>query len=488
MKVKYKYLLFGCLFAVAGQSCTDLTENTYDVVPTDEFGGTAGQQAALIGPIYNNLGGYFDKYWQIDVSTDEAVIPTRGGDWGDGGKWVRMHEHKWETNEDLFNNIWKMCYESITAINSQLGAQTDPGLIAELKALRAFYHYIAMDHFGNVIIADQLGGTTPTQKTSKEMYTWIESELLAVYPNLSETAGGAYYGRMNKYVVDMILAKLYLNAEIYTGTPQWQKAITYSDHIIASKKYSLAADFFSVFSITNQKSPEIILATPFDKDKRTGFEIQRYTLNYLNQLTYSLSQSTYNGVATTASFYRSFADGDLRKNMWLVGQQYTAAGEPINDQGVPFAYTIDIPALVMPAGVVARNAGVRSVKYEIQKNNPSGSQDNDFVVFRLGDVYLMRAEANYRLGKTAAALEDVNVIRTRAGVPNFTTLTDDILLAERGREMAWEYHRRQDLIRFKQFTKAWDFKSVTAATRTLFPIPAVQIGLNPNLKQNPGYN
>lgn len=157
------------------------------------------------------------------------------------------------------------------------------------------------------------------------------------------------------------------------------------------------------------------------------------------------------------------------------------------DDGKPMIFTPEIPAFEMPAGPTGRLAGARSKKYQIQSNGAGNDQDNDFVIFRLGDAYLMRAEANLRLGNAADAIKDVNIIRDRSGAKPVTALTLDDLLAERGWEMAWEYTRRQDLIRFGQFNKAWQFKDASLAFRNVFPIPATQISLNPNLKQNPGY-
>jgi len=488
-----KYIINGALavfMLLFSQACTDLSETTYDVIPTDQFGNTPEQQAALIGPLYTSLGDYFGRYAELNTTTDEQVIPTRGGDWGDGGAWRRLYLHTWEVVADngRFNGMWSWCYNSITSINLQLASVTDPAVQAELRALRAFYHYIAMDHFGNVIIADKIGGDSPVQKTRAEVFAWIESELLAVYDNLSDTAGGTYYGRFNKYVVDMFLAKMYLNAQVYTGQPQWAKVVDYTSRVIDDKKYTLVSDFFSNFSVTNHNSTEIILATPFDKSKRTGMNIQRRTLHYLNQLTYNLSLSTWNGYCSLENFYNSFEDHDLRKNMWLVGQQFNKDGTQLFDDGLPLSYNPVIPSLEMPGGPVTRMAGVRSQKYEIQRNNTVGDQDNDFVIFRLSDAYMMRGEANYRLGKTAEAVEDINIIRRRALVEEFTTLNDDILLAELGREFAWEYHRRQDLIRFGKFTAPKTFKANTSPEyRTLFPIPKDQLDLNPNLRQNPGY-
>lgn len=485
-------LLLGCsALMLAGQSCTDLTETTYDVIPTSgTFGSTAAQQAALIGPLYNGLGDYYGNMSTLNTTTDEQIVPTRGGDWKDGDNWKRLYTHTWDpiTDNGQFNGPWSWCYNNITSINQQLGTITDVKVKDELRALRAFFHYQAMDLFGNVIISDAVGKTTPKQATRAEVFAFVEKELLAVYPNLSDVSGGAFYGRMNKHAVDMILAKLYLNAQVYTGTPRWADAILRCDNLIKSGKFQIAGDYFSNFITQNQNSPETILATPFDKSKRGGFNAQMKTLHYLNQLTYNLGSAPWNGWATVTEFYNSFDDKDIRKKQWIVGQQYAADGKPLMDDALPMVFRPEVESFVFDAGAAGRLAGARSQKYEIQKNNSFNDQDNDFVVYRLGDVYLMRAEANFRLGNIAPALADVNVIRKRAGMPDFTTLTADMLLAERGREMAWEQHRRQDLIRFGKYTSAWRFKDAEADNhRNLFPIPKDQLSLNPNLKQNPGY-
>jgi hypothetical protein len=489
MKINFKHILFGSALLLAGQSCTDLTETTYDVIPTDQFGSTPAQQAALLGPLYSSLGDYFGRAAELNTVTDEQVIPTRGGDWKDGDAWKRLKEHNWTPtgDDDKFNGMWTFCYNSITSINQQIGNVTDPGTLAELRVLRAYFHYLALDHFRNIIIAEKVGGDAATQRPASETVAWIEKEVKEAYPNLSTTAGGAYYGRINKYVANMLLAKLYLNSEVYTGTPRWADAKVQCDTVIASGKYALSADFFSNFSTQNQTSNENIFAVPYDASKRGGFNMNMRTLHYLSQLTYNTPQAPWNGYCTATEFYNSFADTDGRKKMWIVGQQYSSDGKPLTDDGKPFIFTPEIPAFEMPAGPVARLAGARSQKYEIQRNGAANDQDNDFVLFRLGDTYLMRAEANLRLGNTADAIKDVNIVRARAGATPVTKLTLDDMLAERGWEMAWEYVRRQDLIRFGQFNKAWMFKPASPAFRNIFPIPSTQLSLNPNLKQNPGY-
>ena len=493
MKINLKYTLFVAAGLLVSQSCTNLEETTYDVIPTGEFGNTPEQQAALLGPLYGSLGQYFDRYAGLNTVTDEQVVPTRGGDWKDGDAWKRLQQHSWSavTDNGTFNGLWTWCYNAITSINQQLGTLTDPATVSELRVLRAFYHYIALDNFRNVIIAESTGAgagaSASTQKTPAETFAWIEKEIKEAYPNLSENTGGIQYGRINKFTADMILAKLYLNAQSYTGTPKWTEAKAETDIIINSGKYSLEANLFNNFTTNNIGSKENIFVVPFDASKRGGFNIQMRTLHYLSQLTYNLPQAPWNGFCTMTEFYNSFGESDLRKNMWIVGQQFSSGGQPLTDDGKPMIFTPEIPAFEMPAGPTGRLAGARSQKYQIQRNGAGNDQDNDFVIFRLGDAYLMRAEANLRLGNTADAIKDVNLIRARSSAKPVTTLTLDGMLAERGWEMAWEYTRRQDLIRFGQFNKAWQFKDASPAFRNVFPIPQSQLDLNPNLKQNPGY-
>jgi starch-binding outer membrane protein, SusD/RagB family len=486
--IKKIFILVVCLGCwIIVDSCTKLDEEVFDKVPADQWGKTQEQRDALIGPLYASLSDYFAHFEALNCVTDEQVAPSRGGDWSEP-EWRFMEEHTWPTDYWQFDGLWTWCYISIARINQQM-AISDDQTIAELRALRAFYHYILLDNFGNVIIADEVESdeTSAQQSSRADVYSFVENELMDVLPTLS-TDVRANYGRMSKYVGHMILAKLYLNAGVYTGTAQWEKARVQCDSIILSNKFSVAENFLSNFNVTNQNSTETILATPFDKSKKTGFYNSVIGLHYLNQLTYDLGYTPWNGYCTYAEFYDSFEDGDIRKNMWITGQQFDSKGEPLYDDNVPAIFTKDVPAFAMPAGTTARLAGYRNGKYEIQRGNAGVDQDNDFVIFRIADVYLMRGEAYFRLGNEALALEDINFIRAiRDAAPFASPLTADMILAERGRELAFEYHRRQDLIRFDAFTKAHQFKPVTEKFRELFPIPFNQMSLNPNLQQNPGY-
>ncbi|MCY7350904.1 MAG: RagB/SusD family nutrient uptake outer membrane protein [Cytophagaceae bacterium] len=476
--------------ALTIQSCTDLTEQVYDTIPADQFGTTDQQRAAILGPLYGNLRGYKGTVEDFNTATDEQVVPTRGGDWKDGDNWKRRHQHTWSptVDNDFFNGLWNFIYGGAVGINRQLEGQTNQGLISELRAFRAFYHFLALDNFGSAPIVDKYSTDLPKQATRKELYDFVEKELIAVLPTLSKTVGGAYYGRFNQATANVILAKLYLNAEVYTGTAQWAKCVAACDAVTGSAGLSLMSNYADNFIVNNQTSPETVFAIPFDKSAGTGFVLQMKTLHYLSQNTYKLGNAPWNGFCTLAEFYNKFDDKDVRKQAtWLAGQQFTAEGQPILDDGQPLIFTPEISAFEMPAGAPGRRAGVRCDKWQFEVGNPRADMSNDYALFRLADILLMRGEANFRLGKTADALVDINKIRVRAGVPAFTALTLPVILDERGRELAWEGWRRQDQIRFGTWDDAWQFKEVSPASRALFPIPQRQLDGNPNLKQNPGY-
>jgi hypothetical protein len=298
-------------------------------------------------------------------------------------------------------------------------------------------------------------------------------------------------GHVNQWAGDMLLAKLYLNAQVYTGTADWANAKKYADLVIASNKYSLQPNFFDNFSYNNRGSVENIFTIPFNSVNIYGNVIQMYTLNYANNLTFNLTNQPYNGFCAPTAFYNSFADADTRKKMWLLGQQYTAAGAPIAGT-VLSKYVLQ---LSNPADSFAL-AGARSIKYQPQPGTGSNGTSNDGVRFRLADAYMMSAEAAFRMGDQTSALTDINIVRARAGLPALSSLTAPQILQERGWEFAWEGWRRNDLIRFEvadgipYYTGARvpDKPADASDKHTfVFPIPNQQIATNPLLKQNPGY-
>ena len=345
---------------------------------------------------------------------------------------------------------------------------------------------MAVDAFGNVpIVTDNTsaGGT----KSRAEVYAFVKSELESAIPNLLP---GKAYSRMNQDAARMLLAKLKLNAGVYSGTADWQGAYDAANAVINSKNgYSLSSSTTSNFIVANEGSGENIWTIPYDSFKAGGMNFHMRTLHYANQATYGLGNSPWNGFCTLADFYNSFESKDLRNSMWIKGQQFAASGAALKDaKGAPLAFIADFNKDQMTdADPEFQVAGIRAQKYEIQKNNPNGDQSNDYVVFRLADAIMMRAEAAFRLGKTAEALADVNTIRARSGVDALKSLTAADILAERGREFAWEGWRRNDMVRFGTFSLERKFMKKLDKTRELFPIPQPRIDANPLLKQNPGY-
>ena len=350
---------------------------------------------------------------------------------------------------------------------------------------------------------------------------------------------------MNYYAGMTLLAKLYLNAGVYSGTPQWQKVITACDEVINSGKYSLESNFFTNFNVNNQGSKEFIFAIPYDQIFYQGFQMAVITLHYGSQQTYSLTQQPWNGYCTLEEFYNSFDASDLRRGdvgtttvpagkrgSFLAGYQFKNGGGLVTDDGfeAPQPARLPVPLLGDPDGKplnfgnvgstqhqinelgpqAYRQSGVRIGKWEIAIGADPANMSNDFGVFRFADVLLMKAEALFRLGNTADALVLVNQIRARAGLTALASLdgklsydldgvvvTGGELFNEMGREMFAEHNRRQDLIRWGLFNDVakWslpfynvgDVLNKNGVNSVLYPINKNKISANPNLIQNPGY-
>ncbi|HZI25238.1 MAG TPA: RagB/SusD family nutrient uptake outer membrane protein, partial [Chryseolinea sp.] len=362
---------------------------------------------------------------------------------------------------------------------------------------------------------------TTSLNSRKEIYNFIESELTEIIPFLPVQKDASTYGRMTKWSALAIRAKLYLNAEVFTGTPQWQKAADDAKDIIDNGGYSLEASYKTNFIANNTGSKENIFVYPYDKVFAQGFNWIAMTLSVASQPTYNLTFQPWNGYQTVEEFYNSYIDPvknpgpqgpvwkgltkdlnndrisddigtvDERLSNFILGPQFNQDGTPTLDGGAeasdfngqPVTFTPQLNE-IQPNGL--RQAGARIGKYEFEVGSTQ-NMSNDFVIFRLADIILTRAEALHRLGQTAEALVLVNTIRTRAGVTPFAALTDDRLYEERGREMYAEMTRRQDQIRFGKWDDAWWSKPASTDTQKLFPIPKAQRDINPGLIQNPGY-
>ena len=530
--------------AVLVFGCTDLdeTELLFDQVTQDNFYTTDLEYLSAVGAAYSNLYGTFGSADNImplqEVTTDEMVVPTRGPDWGDGGHWVRLQTHTYNAQDPRPASSWDRLFAGVNncnrllAILEPVGTEQSQAYMTELKALRAIYYLWLLDLFGNVPLStDFTNVTPPANSTRTEIYNFVESELLASAPLLPKTgpADESTYGRVNYYTAYAALAKLYLNAKVYTGTAQWDKTIAACDEIINSGKYNLMVNYSDNFSKNNKGSTESIWVIPYDEINARGHTIPHITLHMESQKTYNMSAQPWNGFATIQEFYESYVDPaqnpgpqgqvvgtdpagtpttgtvDKRLSNFIVGPQYLPDGvTPLLDNGfdatdpngAPMVFTPHINMLQPNAW---RQSGARIGKWEIYQGN-NGQLSNDYQIFRYADILLTKAEAVARKDgnwNNAVTLAIVNQIRTtHGGVDPFVTLDADKFLAERGREMFAESQRRTDLIRFDKYNSAWRFHQADAADNlgpnginhlNVFPIPASQLNANPNLKQNPGY-
>ncbi|MCF2500406.1 RagB/SusD family nutrient uptake outer membrane protein [Dyadobacter chenhuakuii] len=523
-----------------GSSCTDLKDESFDRIIANQFTPASGDVASLVGAAYTNWRDVMQQWNGLfrtqEISGDQLVIPSRPNGWVDGGVYRRIHDHKWTADDEIAINNWNRSYAGIANCN-RLIFQIESGsipftegkeaVIAELKVLRASYYYVLCDLFGNVPIITQFdvpAGFIPKQSTRKEVFDFIVKDIQDNLPLLSEKNDPTTYGRFNKWGAHTLLAKMYLNAEVYTGTPAWEKCIEQCNLVINSKAgYALEATQKEVFKTNNESSKEIIFAIPFDIKYVTdwnGFSIHMETLQPANQATYNLLNTPWGGICAIPQFIDSFDKDDERLvSNWIQGPQYSAGGTPLTSTlgayaGKPLSYINQLPGVDQSEEV----HGFRLGKFEIEKGT-TVNLSNDWPLLRYADVLLMKAESLLRSGKAAEAAAIVTTVRARNfkanpakavvtaadlqkgstyayGLKNHNTTTNeggaDIkfgrFLDELGWEFAQEGRRRQDLIRFGVFTtKSWLSHVPNGAYRTLLPIPRPELNKNANLKQNNGY-
>lgn len=518
MKIWNKYLLLS-LLVVAFTACTDLEEEVFSELTESNFPTTEAQFISALGATYTSLYpiGQHNSYYSLNgIASDELAIPHRGADWFDGGQWLRVHQHQYTDAEESVLNGWVNIYAGISNCNRVIElfedlverGRVEPdvanGFIAEVKVLRAYFYYWLLDLYGNVPIIQSFSDApqNPANNSRQEVYDFVEQQLEENVPLLTQAKDGTTYARFNYWAGKALQTRLYLNAEVYTGTAQWQKALDAANEVIGSNLYSLETNYFTNFDTENSGSNENILVVPYDEAQATGFNIAQMTLHYSSQNTFGLVDQPWNGYCSLADFYNSYDDADIRKGVsgdnsvrgnFHAGPQFTADGAPLTDpsaepadpDGSAINFTPDLNELEPNC---LRQAGARVGKYEYGGGTARPDLNNDFVLFRYGGLLLDAAEAEKRLGNDAAAMTLVNQIRSRAGMPDFTSMSMDELLAERGRELFFEGTRRPDLIRHGKWGEAWNFKDAHSDDNLIiFPIPAEQIGANPNLTQNPGY-
>ncbi len=456
-----------------------------------------------IAGIDEGFSQYVRGYWQLQqLPTDEAIIG-----WGDIGL-PELNTQTWSASNPFVNAMYSRIYYQVALANQFLRETTDSklasrGVTAALKAqiqqyraearfLRALSYWHAVDLFGNAPLTDENTDVTalPRQATRTELFTFVEAELKAIRPLLPAQSVGDNYGRASQAAVDMLLAHLYLNAKVYTGTDRSSDARTAAEAVIAAG-FTLDPVYRRLFSADNNTSPELVFSVPQD-----GLRTRTW-----GGLTF-LVHAAVGGNMNPSDYGIDGGWWGLRLRS-PVSDRFAA--EPAGDQRASLIFTNGQSKVVTSVGDFSKGYGFPKYR-NVTSTGATGSNltfpDTDYPMFRLADAYLIYAEAVLRGGggSTATALSYVNMIRERAfGSPagdiTPAQLTLPFILDERGRELTWEGFRRQDLIRFGQFSDAgiWEWKGgdpagkVTAKFYDLYPIPSNELSANPNVKQNPGY-
>lgn len=462
--------------------------------------GPAGQ--ADIAGIDEGFSAYVRVLWNMqELPTDEAICG-----WNDPGI-PDLNKTEWNADNVWVKGMYYRIFYQITLCNEFIWQARDEKLnergftaaqVAnivtmrnEARFLRALAYYHAMDLFGNVPFVteeDRVGAFTPEQIMRADLFAYIESEIKAIEDELTPATTVAY-GRASRSAAHALMAKMYLNAEVYTGTARYNECATYCEKVINSNNFQLDDVYQDVFLADNNTSPEIIFPIVYD-----GLYSQTWggtTFMICSALGGSMVAADYGvngkwaGNRATRPFIEKFADSteDSRWMFYTTGQQ------------------IDITSMSTFTQGYANPKYKNKTKDGLNGSNNATSAhvDVDFPMFRLADVFLMYAEAKFRTGDEATALTYMNKIRERAygdASHNYSSLVLNDFIDERARELNWECTRRTDLIRFGLFTGSdypWPFKGGVDVggdvdvKYNLYPIPTSDIVLNPNLQQNPGY-
>ena len=538
--MKHRFFALSVLaLSLSLTSCLD--ETPKDQIPETEIYDSANSlYVNAVASLYNYIGAHEEGeglqgtcrgiYDYNTLTTDEAIIPIRGGNWYDGGLWKNMYDHTWTATDTDLYNVWKYLYkvivlstkslETIEKHKALLTEQQRVDYAAEVRAVRAMYYYYAMDMFGRIpILQSSTQKTADIRQTNRsDVFWYVVKELQDVAPLLANEHSnlqGNYYGRVTRPVAWFLLAKLSLNAEVYTDDDwtdssrpdgktimfdiegnkknAWQTCVHYCD-LITAAGYTLEADYTKNFAVHNEGSTENIFTIPLDK------------ILYLNEFHYLFRSrhyahgGAYSGASengTCATLHTMAVNGfgtetpDVRLDMNFYTGKVEVDGKYVTmDDGTLLEYKPLAVEKNLTASPYLETAGARMKKYEVDRTAYSDGRmpDNDIVLYRYADVLLMKSEAKVRNGESGD--EEMNAVRSRVGMPSLSATLDNIL-NERLLELVWEGWRRQDMIRFGTYCKQYDIHTPSEADKkgytTVFPIPEKAHELNPNLKQNPGY-
>ena len=533
------------LFIIAAltllSSCLD--ENPRDRIEEEEAINSANAlYLNAVANLYNYIGGHNDceglqgttrgVYDLQTFTSDEALLPTRGGDWYDGGLWQSLFTHSWTPTETILEGTWNYLYKVIVLCNYSLyllDSHRDlvspldlSAYVAEVKALRAIYYCYLLDLFGSVpyVTDTEIDMYSVRQLSRSQIFNnaWndlIESRRFLSFEHSNQE--GVYYGRITRPVVDFVLAKMALNAEIWyddvwtddereAGSDillpcgelgemtAWDACIYYCDQVTQAG-YQLETDYRENFSIYNEESRENIFTIPMDKGLYANEFSNLFRSRHYNHGN-ALGLGAENGISATVSTVLTYGYGtgevDRRFAYNFYADTVLVDGRTVHlDNGEPLVYQPLAVKIDLTGSPYEKTAGARMAKYEVDRTayNDGKLQNNDIVLFRYADVLLMKSEAKVRSGRNGD--KELNQVRKRVGMP-YRKATLDNLLDERLMELAWEGWRRQDLIRFDRYhlpysSRPANPKEETTRYTIVFPIPQRAMNLNDQMAQNPGY-
>lgn len=533
--------MMACVGLLAPACDNDLDEKVYSSLTESSYNYSKDDLVKVVGAGYKPLRDFLGHQglYALDVaSSDELCMPPNSTGWDDGGIYRRLHYHTWNSEQVHVVNAWSSIYSGALLCNNAINtiesgkvpvsdAEKEAG-INELRALRAFYYLYVLDFWGDApLVTDASSKDLPAKTDRKDIYDFVVSELKEVAPKLSEVQGGLAYGHMNKWAALGYLAKAYLNAEVYTGTPNWQGCADICDEIIRSGKFSLSPDYKDPFRADNTailSNKEVIFTIPFDRNQAGG--------NFIHQFSWGAPLKDAFAVETTPwgsgsmcgvpQFVDTYDEEDCRlADSWVMGPQFKyGTTTPVNCIYDYPGEQLDYKNKLKSGDFAMEDEGYRMKKFEM----PAGSQsdsDTDFPLLRYAEVLMMKAECLLRLGKSGAG-ELVTEVRQRAfkANPSKATVTDEQLKSgsaykygyytsdygktidagdttpvkfgrlydEYGWEFAWELGVRTRMIRFGTYTtKSWLSHKPQGDYRSVFPIPNNAITPNPKLEQNPNY-
>ncbi|HNX66429.1 MAG TPA: RagB/SusD family nutrient uptake outer membrane protein [Bacteroidales bacterium] len=564
-KIKIWFMILAAVTTVGLTGCFNLDEKVYSKITEDTFNASEEDLVALMGSAYCPLQyimswqGLFDAQ---EEPGDVIITPVRPDGWDDGGTYQRMHKHTWTNLEYQHTNTYATCFAAICKANKvmdqinagkyKMDETSKNATVDELRAVRALWYSILLDTHGNVPLVKHFTDTIPVYSTRQQIYDFVVSELTTVLKNerLSKSSGALEYGRLNHWGAMMTLMRVYLNAGVYTGTPQWAKALACAEDVINSKVYTLSGNYSDNFKVDlDATNTEVIFAVPYSG---THYLTYTFCMNAkwyppVSRAHFGWRYQCWDGSCANPQFIDSYDANDPRLGKtWLMGPQM-AKDDPKQLVWTCLNY---LPSLTSKDdegnSMTSSDYGYRVNKFE-QDTKTSFYWNNDFPYYRLAEAYLAKAECLLRLGiREDEALEAVNTVRQRnvdpapavtladlkgntkikyglvgwgsltkaqyddvvsnkiswsdlAGLEHSQTVTqsgDDAtpvflggLYDEWGWEFACEAQRRTEMIRFGTYsTRNWfNHTAITDGHTAIFPIPEDELNANSNLRQNPGY-